>query len=640
MIAKRITRSKPGSIEGLCIYITKKATRLNDDDESPIWLKATNCGVEEEPELAGKVMAATQALSTRTKKDKSYHLVISFPSGEQPTAEQMTDIEENVCKRLGFGDHQRLSAVHTDTANTHLHVAISRVNPESLKTLEPFRDFYILDEVCKEMEQKHGLLVDNRIDRTDQGKDKTKKKPPKIVDIETHSGIQTFHTWLSEPAQTDQLAEIHKNSNSWDELNEGLADMGLSLRTRGAGLVITNDKIWAKASSIKREWGKSHLEKRFGEYKESSLDNKKKPKKEYTWQPTTGESTELWQQYQEEKASKAKTRQQNKDSKSNAYDRFKNLRTMVVNDNVMDSDQKNDLLSMMKAIRDGQLRGIAKRNKESASQSWTDYLTEKAANGNSDALEALRQRKETADRKAAQGFAGKENNAVPLGYNALATKRGSLWVRMTLNFTFRDDGEQVAVHGRLSTGIAKAATYAHHKWNQPLRIFGPKIWQEHVVTCVVRENADVKFANERLEAMRKRLTDEQASVAAEQEEIDKKTKVKIKAREKAETRKRTIGGTGEIDAIDKWIVDRNKTGERLTDWLPIERHAKKEFNGVYQGVRNCGKGMNIALIENDGKVTAIPISDYQKRRWQSQKVGIEVEINQQGQQVSDKGVSR
>ena len=159
MIIKRFSRKKHRPFPVFARYITAKAGYV----EGILYLKATNCGVDD-PTLAVKVITATQSLSTRTKKDKSYHAMVSFPLCEEPTVSQLIDIEQTICERLGFGDHQRMSAGdNTDATHLRLHIAVSRVNTETLKVVDPYRDFYILDEACRDLELRHGLQRDNRI---------------------------------------------------------------------------------------------------------------------------------------------------------------------------------------------------------------------------------------------------------------------------------------------------------------------------------------------------------------------------------------------------------------------------------------------------------------------------------------------
>ena len=66
-----------------------------------------------------------QAMNTRTKLSKTYHLVISFlPEDEAKlTPEAFKTIEERFAIALGYTEHQRHCGVHKNTANLHMHIA-------------------------------------------------------------------------------------------------------------------------------------------------------------------------------------------------------------------------------------------------------------------------------------------------------------------------------------------------------------------------------------------------------------------------------------------------------------------------------------------------------------------------------------
>ena len=76
------------------------------------------------PDVEGAAleMMAVQAENRQAKSDKTYHLIISFREGERPDRDTITAIEKRFCENLGYGEHQRISVLHGDTENLHLHV--------------------------------------------------------------------------------------------------------------------------------------------------------------------------------------------------------------------------------------------------------------------------------------------------------------------------------------------------------------------------------------------------------------------------------------------------------------------------------------------------------------------------------------
>ena len=108
MIAKRIMAPKGGAGFGrLGAYVLNARaevdpaswTRLNayilDSEhagEKVAWARVTNCQADD-PGWAVKEIVATQAHNSRSRSDKSYHLVVSFPGGEKPSREFWRDLQ-------------------------------------------------------------------------------------------------------------------------------------------------------------------------------------------------------------------------------------------------------------------------------------------------------------------------------------------------------------------------------------------------------------------------------------------------------------------------------------------------------------------------------------------------------------------
>lgn len=106
-------------------------------------------------------VTATQARNVRCKTDKSYHLILSFRAGEEPDETVLEQIEQRICAGLGYTEHQRISAIHHDTDNIHIHLAINKIHPSKLTLHSPFRDYKTLNQLCETLEQEFGLERDN-----------------------------------------------------------------------------------------------------------------------------------------------------------------------------------------------------------------------------------------------------------------------------------------------------------------------------------------------------------------------------------------------------------------------------------------------------------------------------------------------
>nr|AGH89388.1 putative relaxase protein TraI [uncultured bacterium] len=139
------------------ILDTKESTIKGEKVDS---YRVTNCGTDD-PAAAAVFIEAIQAANTRSKSDKTYHLVYSFPPGEHPSLEVLHAIEDELCASIGYADHQRVSAVHKDTDHLHVHVAINKVHPTGLQNIEPYYDKKRLMEACERLEIKYNLQRTN-----------------------------------------------------------------------------------------------------------------------------------------------------------------------------------------------------------------------------------------------------------------------------------------------------------------------------------------------------------------------------------------------------------------------------------------------------------------------------------------------
>ena len=176
-----------------------------------------------------KEIIATQEQNTRLKSDKSYHLVISFPPGEQPTREQIEDIEDRAVAAIGLTEHQRISAVHQNTDCWHLHIAINKVHPKTHRNVEPYYDKLRLQEVCVELEIKHGLT------RTNHGAEQERPLNGKPAEMEAHAGRMSFHRWLIENAK-DALVRGAVESTNWQQFHAVVARFGAVIKQREPAL--------------------------------------------------------------------------------------------------------------------------------------------------------------------------------------------------------------------------------------------------------------------------------------------------------------------------------------------------------------------------------------------------------------------
>jgi len=229
-------------------------------------------------------MEAVASQCRRLRAPADYHLVISWHEHEHPTPEQAFAAGRHALAALGMESHQYVMAVHGDTANAHLHVAVNRVDPEAYRAVSPFRDYIKLDRAMREVELAQGWSHDRgptqvrEIDGREavvlafkeqthgRGLDEPAPTQQKARDLASWSGDRPFTEWVREaaPALKETLG---REGARLEDVQRTLADFGLELQRKGSGLVVVHHddpQLVAKASQVARFLSREQLEQRVG----------------------------------------------------------------------------------------------------------------------------------------------------------------------------------------------------------------------------------------------------------------------------------------------------------------------------------------------------------------------------------------
>ena len=338
------------------------------------------CWAGDDYELAMQEVADTQALNTRTTQEKSYHLIVSFrPEDEDKlTPETFKAIEQRFADALGLSDHQRHCGVHINTENMHMHVAYNLIHPETLRRVEPWRDYIKRDKLCRELEREYGLTVDN-------GRDKATglARGEKPATIEAHTGRKSFESYAHEQGEAI-LAKL-KAAKAWDDVHRAFAEHGLELKPRGAGLIVKNrhGRQTAKASAVHRELSLKKLQDRFGVFQEFRGELPQSIVR-YGAEPVqkAAKQNQLWDEFQEQrtaqKASISVIREKWQKKRDDLYKRPIARRTRA------------NLIKLSRLYEADEVREARKE----CCGNWLDFLKDRASQGNEEALAILRSRHE------------------------------------------------------------------------------------------------------------------------------------------------------------------------------------------------------------------------------------------------------
>ena len=236
-------------------------------------------------EAAAAEMKAVAAQNPRVK-NPVYHIVLSWPSSELPTDAQALECGRHALAAVGMADHQYVFAVHRDTNNAHLHIAVNRVNPDTFAGVYPERDYFKLDRAMRELELRYGwqhvkgpYAVFERngqtvIDWASKDPSTKGKQPTPAADMERHADQESLFSYARGEPRKALLAALKNDKLTWRQLHNLLKKYGLQLREKGRGFAIydlnSGNTTPIKASDMHEALGKSRLEKRLGPFEAST----------------------------------------------------------------------------------------------------------------------------------------------------------------------------------------------------------------------------------------------------------------------------------------------------------------------------------------------------------------------------------
>ncbi len=516
MIVKHVPMrsAKQSDFAGLVKYITStqgKTERLGT-------IQTTNCEAGKIDAVIAEVLA-TQRQNTRARGDKTYHLLVSFAPGETPAEAVLKDIENRICDGLGFSGHQRLSCVHHDTDNTHIHIAINKIHPTRGTMHEPFLAYKKIGELCTILEAEHGLQSVNH-------KKKRGISEGRATDMEKHSGIESLVSWIKSKCLSDLIESV-----SWKDLHRNMAENGLKIKLRGNGLVVQAlDGTTVKASTLSRDLSKKNLESRFGLFTPpAEEETPTKSRRAYKKRPLPMriDTTELYEQYQQQWREDSYERSiewaellGRKKNLIEAAKRSNRLRRAAIKLVGGDRLTKRILYAQAHKAYRSKLQSIQNQYQIDKRRTytnrkklvWVDWLRKQALAGDDRALKALRAREMSRGLQENTLSAPPATIVSPNSANKPlikldgVTKKGTLIYSTKGLCTIRDNGDKIKImRAAFPEGYATALRYAIQCYEDRIEVNGTSLFKSKIVAAAVASGIPVTFADVALEAQHQHL---------------------------------------------------------------------------------------------------------------------------------------
>ena len=515
MIAKiiPIKSVRKSNFSALIQYLTDP----QDKSERVSQIKVSNCYSDDQ--IAALIeIQNTQEMNTRARSDKTCHLVLSFPEGERLSFSDLNAIEEQFCDVLGFNGHQRISVVHDDTNNLHVHIAINKIHPRTLTIHNPYYDFIKVAKLCEQIEQEYGLTTVNHETVVD-------KASRVAQEIEARTGVESLLGWIKREA----LTEI-KGAKNWQDLHQALKRHGLEIKERGNGFVlVANNGVAVKASSVDRSLSKGNLTRRLGAFVpvDNSKQSSQQNAKQYQPRPLQNriDTSKLYARYQQEQENSARQRssqwailRQNRDQLIERAKREAKLKRNIIKNieagrlakKALYATAHQQFKTTIAVIKNDYQKAYQQFKVNHPRMGWLDWLTFEAKNGNAEALAVLRSRR-IGQFKGNQVSAKQNNDGSSVnshfkhGLVESITKIGTVTYKAG-STTIRDDGKRLIVlPDTTQDALVDILQVAMKKYGSHLAINGTEPFRHEIAQVAAQNKMRVTFDDKELEQYRQQL---------------------------------------------------------------------------------------------------------------------------------------
>ena len=668
MIAHQISRKGSSSYRRLADYIltdsgmARLAKYITIEgagtglDTRVLYSTASNC-VTDEPALASLEIEAVQKMNTRAKGEKTYHLVVSFREDERSlSADELRAIEIEICGALGLAEHQRISAVHADTNNLHMHLAINKIHPRSLTIIEPYRAWNKLSDICLVLEEKYRLKADNHIDHVVR---KTGQNPQSKSQV--YRGVEPLQEWIRKTVAPNLAV-----TDGWRAVHSVTAEAGLSLRRRGNGLVFLADSGEAvKASSVSRDLSLSKLQARFGPFQPAPARDKATATAGYTAVPAAESRLDrqrLWRDYQQNlQQGRAARKRANQTLRTKEKLRLSGISAEFVLRRKSFSQRAKrgqraagySKLRLQQVLAEAPIRQEfdlqrAEIERKFPIPSWPTWLQDRAGQGSAAALATLQaefpgDREDPSTTETTPLF--RSEAVVPpilpvdTSYECSVGRYGTVDIR-TKNIHLRDTYSGICVMGNQSTeAITAALRLAASKYGPHLRVSGNAAFCARAATIAAQ--LDLRLAlpeKQRPTPITPRPTPRTTAPKKVTATSQDHTASKPDPRKPATVDEppNLPSSPPAANALQEYLDKRNQWVGKTKDTLPHRALRKEDHNLVllYTGRRRLSDGSVIALLTSPAtrEVLVYPLTDasFSDLRKGDLRIGASVSLNQTG----------
>lgn len=202
---------------------------------------------------------------TSRAEEPIYHMSLNYADGDNPSKEQMLADADRVLEELELSDHQAVIVSHHDTDHDHVHIMVNRVHQNKPRAHNVWRDRTRMKNILGRIEEDRGY---QKVSHVHEWKDKELRKGRSKGEF-MRLRKQGFERMpLADKVQLYNVDQTISNAKNWHQLQGELANIDLTVTTKGRGGVIKDlrTEMTYKLSRVNRDHSFGKLQDRFGTF--------------------------------------------------------------------------------------------------------------------------------------------------------------------------------------------------------------------------------------------------------------------------------------------------------------------------------------------------------------------------------------
>ncbi len=221
------------------------------------------------------------AEETTRSKDPVDHWLLSWKEGEQPTYQQCREAVDFLKKHLGMNaDYLAVYALHRNTDNYHLHIALNRVHPDTLRVCDKGWCIDRAHRALAEIVEAQGWEPEQNA-RYEKGGAQFNTRPQPEHRAEPSTRARDYENATGEKSAEriaiEKAVPALRSAQSWSAVHERLGQLGMRYEPKGSGALLWVGEIAVKASACGRGFSRKRMEERLGAFEADGRAFKSSP---------------------------------------------------------------------------------------------------------------------------------------------------------------------------------------------------------------------------------------------------------------------------------------------------------------------------------------------------------------------------